>query len=155
MLNGRPLNLLINKCSQIKTYNFDLKPKKNYKGKKILFFSSGKRKYINKCSKHLFIEISFGEHVCFWKYCHCDTERNRFYFHPVTVIHLCGFFLNVMYSHVYFNFYVNLAAPWYIIVKWKYILETMMNRFPSIRQTVPSNFLAYSLIYMQRHIHVI
>ena len=155
MLNCCPLNLLINKCSQIKTYNFDWKPKKTYKGKKILLFSSGKRKYINKCSKHLSIEISFGEHVCFWKYCHYDTELNRFFFHPVTVIDLCGFFLNVMYSHVYFYFYVNLAAPWYILVKWKYILETMMNRFPSIRQTVPSNFLAYSLIYIQRHIHVI
>ena len=30
-----------------------------------------------------------------------------------------------------------------------------MHRFPSIQQTVPSNCLAYSLIYSQRHIHVL
>jgi hypothetical protein len=52
------------------------------------------------------------------------------------------FFPNRMCSHVYFNFCVNLAAPWswYILVKWIYILETMMHRFPSIWQTVSSNF---------------
>jgi len=54
----------------------------------------------------------------------------------VAVINFCGIF----FQFVYFNFCVNLAAPWYNLVKWTYILETMMHRFPSIWQTVSSNF---------------
>jgi hypothetical protein len=30
--------------------------------------------------------------VCFWKYCHYDSDLNRFFFHPVTVINFCGGF---------------------------------------------------------------
>jgi hypothetical protein len=35
------------------------------------------RKYMNKCSKHLFSEISFGDRVRFWKYCHYDIDLNH------------------------------------------------------------------------------
>ena len=79
-------------------------------------------------------------------------RTEQIFFHPVTVIDSCRFFPNVMCSHVYFNFYVNLAAPWYILVKWKYILETMMNRFPSIRQTVPPNFFSiFFNLHAEKH----
>ena len=82
------------------------------------------------------------------------------FFHPVTVINLRGFFFpNRMCSHVYFNICVKLAELWHVFVKWAYILETTMHRFPSIRQSVSSNFLSifltYSLIYSPRHRNVI
>ena len=47
---------------------------------------------MSKCSKNLFIEISFDDCVCFWKYCHYDSDLNRFFFHPDTVINFCGGF---------------------------------------------------------------
>ena len=77
-----------------------------------------------------------------------------FFFIQLQWLTSVGFFPHRMCSHVYFNFCVNLAAPWYILVKWTYILEAMMHRFPSIWQTVSSNFLAYSLIYSQIHINM-
>jgi hypothetical protein len=61
---------------------------------------------MNKCSKHLFSQISFGDRVRFWKYCHYDTDLNRFSFHAVTVINVCGFFPYRKCSRVYFNFCV-------------------------------------------------
>ena len=113
MLNGRPLNLIIKK--------FYLNKKNAFNGKSILFFSSGliQCKYMNKCSKHLFTVISFGDRVCFWKYCHYDIDLNRyFFFHPVTVINLRGFFFQIgCVPHVYFNFCVELAELWHVF--WK------------------------------------
>ena len=78
-----------------------------------------------------------------------------FFFIQLQWLTSVGFFPHRMCSYVYFNFCVNLAAPRYILVKWTYILEAMMHRFPSIWQTVSSNCLAYSLIYSQIHINMI
>ena len=108
-----------------------------------MFFHQESVNYLNKCSKHLFIEISFGDCVCFLKFVIMISNWTDFFSHPVTVINLCVFFPpNRMCSHVYFNFCLNLAAPWYICVKWTCILET---NDASISFHVSSNISSISL----------
>jgi hypothetical protein len=106
------------------------------------------------------LKFPFGDRVWFWKYCHYDIDLNRYFFSSSYSDQLACFFSpNRMRSHVYFNFCVKLAELWHVFVKWTYILETTMHRFPSIRQTVSSNFLniflTYSLIYSPSHRNVI
>jgi hypothetical protein len=72
-----------------------------------------------------------------WRLNHISVSVQRFSFHPVTVINLRGC------SRVHFNLCV-----WYVLVKWTYILEAMMHRFPSIRQTVSSDL--FKEIWLKR-----
>jgi len=132
MLNGRPLNLIIN----------------------IFFHQESVNTWTNVQSifslRFLLMTVYVFENIVIM-----IATWTDFFFIRLQWLTSVGFIPNRMCSHVYFNFCVNLAAPWYILVKWTYILETMMHRFPSIWQTASSNFLAYSLIYSQIHINMI
>ena len=90
-----------------------------------------------------------SELTCQWVYhMRFYKNMNRFFSSSFDKITCVDFVPN---RNVYFICCVNFGAPWYALVKWTYILETMMHIFPSIRQTVSSNFLNIFQLFVINH----